>query len=141
MNREIKIRAWDVYNQRMVYEPYLFENKPDYLDNPEPYRFYETWQDVEDGIGRLCYIMQFTGLKDKNGKEIYEGDIYLSFGGLKNIVEFNDGAFGYWVYPDKSYKYFITFSENKHFEINNGVSNKIEVIGNIYENSNLLING
>ena len=28
----------------MVYSPYLFEPKPDYLDNPEPYRFYETWQ-------------------------------------------------------------------------------------------------
>ena len=78
-------------------------------------------------------IMQYTGLKDKNGKEIYEGDIIEDdcFGknetGLGKIV-FNEGAF--MVYD---------------FEINDINGNlcgwqteRIKVIGNIYENPELL---
>lgn len=98
--RTLKFRCWDVFNQRMVNEPYLFEPKPNYLDNPEPYRFYETWNDVEDG--RLCYVMQFTGFKDVKGNEIYEGDIlslwYSRDTTGKDIVKFNDTV----VWEDKN---------------------------------------
>jgi len=94
--REIKFRVWDTYNQRMVEDFYLFEKMPDFYDNPEPYRYYEGYRDCEDGIGKPCYIMQFTGLKDKNGIEIYEGDfIRLHEYGedvYKEVV-FHNGAF------------------------------------------------
>ncbi len=67
-------------------------------------------------------IRQFTGLKDKNGKEIYESDI-LKWQNGKGMVEYNDlnGMFmidGIWSFNDE-YKTW-------------------KVIGNIYENSNLL---
>ena len=126
-NRSLKFRCWDVFNQRMVSEPYLFEVKPAYLDNPEPYRFYETWNDVEDGIGRLCYVMQFTGFKDTKGNEIYEGDI-LSL----------------WYSRDTTGKDIVKFNHTVVWEDTNGFSGwnipfleSAEIIGNVFDTTEL----
>jgi hypothetical protein len=67
-------------------------------------------------------VMQFTGLKDKNGKEIYEGDVIRGEGG--NLpVEWRNGF--YMVRPDKT-----------AFDLVDGY--EIDIIGNIYENPGLL---
>lgn len=78
-------------------------------------------------------IMQSTGLNDKNGKEIYEGDICIDHGGIPCIGEIKydedfAGFFFYLKYED------VPFIEQE--SIYDFVD--IEVIGNIYENPELL---
>lgn len=92
-----------------------------------------------------CYpgsIGQFTGLYDKNGKEIYEGDIVLTpfidpiFGDMvgedlcvKRQVKFNDGSFV--VNEGDGFIYLECFTRNNH----------IEICGNIHDNQELLKDG
>lgn len=84
-------------------------------------------------------IMQYINLKDKNSKEIYEGDIVRCFGldddYYNTAVVFKNGAFGY-ITP--MLKDFISFAQNDNFSWNNGQSDKILIIGNIFENPELL---
>lgn len=70
--REIKFRAWDK-KEHCWFNSWCIHCNGHYRDNTveedrmgKPY-----WKDIPDNL----IIMQFTGLKDKNGKEIYEGDI------------------------------------------------------------------
>jgi hypothetical protein len=95
-------------------------------DNDSPQMF--DWHKIKD-IG-LCEfqnkyynLMQFTGLKDKNGVEIYEGDKikYKNYNGYSKIV-FQNGSFGY-----HGISCFITLLDTN--------MNHIEVIGNIFENT------
>ena len=111
--REIKFRVWDGYNKEMIY-----------CDSIE----------VENSNrGLICYgnffvvdnIMQYTGLKDKNRKEIYEGDI-VCIGNEIMEVFFEKGAFK--VYTKHKGECLIS-----ELDLSN-----LEIIGNIYEHKHLL---
>ena len=146
MSRELKVRALDRDLEIMVYSDK--RNKSTYDINYE-FAMNEkgvlvcNWhEDTEDYYGNfkeangtLDNLMQYTGLKDKNGKEIYEGDILSIkiYSGDKvivegkTVVEFKDGCFGVIWGHDKAF-----LSLNSFFKA------KFEVIGNIYENPELL---
>lgn len=76
-------------------------------------------------------LMQYTGLKDKNGKEIYEGDVvnysHPRTNEIIRTVTFKHGAFG-----------IEGIYEKTHIIFGNILDSHIEVIGNIYENPELL---
>lgn len=111
--REIKFRAWDGKS----------------MFNVEQITFNEAIWGCDKGRGVSIVfqphiiLMQFTGLHDKNGKEIYEGDIlcWPKYEGKKNqirwVVEWNNDRAGWTDWSPR---------------------NEAEVIGNIYENPELL---
>lgn len=126
--REIKFRAWIKDYEVMVTVDFIdfIEGEITIIDHEGIQRIF-TLSEVE--------LMQYTGLKDKNGVEIYERDIlstdldrpYL-------IVEFRNGAFMFQCHDNGKdyYDFMATTGENSNF------TKYHEVIGNIYENPELL---
>ena len=134
MNRDIKFRLWSKIGKK-----FIETDNPDldFVINNNGYLY-----SIEYCYGETCIlpqmdteVLQFTGLKDRNGKEIYEGDIlkynFPYDGRLKHVspVKFleTEASFGIKdIYGNEIPLYRIT------------ANNYFEVVGNIYENPELL---
>ena len=128
MSRKIKFRAWDKLNKSFTYsdtghqEHYILT-----LDG----RF----QNLQNGSGGDEYVVQqYTGLKDKNGKDIYEGDM-LNFS-INNTVELGDADIMDYknqdVHYSEEYASFM-FGEDGFTPLDRIIMTSIEVVGNIFE--------
>lgn len=124
MNRELKFRVWDDLNKKWLFgyeHPNLggFSMMGEVMCFGEYHRMLNSFSlDDWDKIK----IMQFTGKKDKNGKDIYEGDMNQDRG----IVKWNtDSASFVWDYNNDLH----CFEEESEW---------CEIIGNIFENPELL---
>ncbi len=117
MKRILKFRAWDSDKKVMIFDFHPTAN----------YTIFQTQVNdkficggtMQNGDWNEPDLMQYTGLKDKNGKEIYEGDIIKKTDKTKSpmLVEWRGGAWGY----------------------SNVMWNKYnEILGNIHENPELL---
>jgi uncharacterized phage protein (TIGR01671 family) len=116
--REIKFRAWDKIKKKM-YEAYSVTNGEMCVD-------INFTNECENGSRIDLEWMQFTGLHDKNGKEIYEGDLMRNFDNSISLVEYKEiEASDDATAPGVGFQ----FSQEPF---------NIEVIGNIYENPELL---
>ena len=150
--REIKFRAWDTIGKEMYFNyPNRWGNMK--VKEADGLMTMDLEQVVVglngtlyilDECGRYTYLregeavlMQFTGLKDKNGKEIYEGDIigrYTPTSKLKDVFEikWDDEPQGFYADEQPGWDGTVLgYSLLENWEA-------LEVIGNIYENSELL---
>ncbi len=136
MSREIKFRAWNKLEKKMLYS-----DDDKFLC--EPHAFFGSICPADDSAyyckGRISDInrkrvykyskpMQYTGLEDKNGKEIYEGDILKDQRGQFGVVFYSNNLAAYqvnWKMDDGSYMTDSCLDYGK-------------VVGNKYENKELL---
>ncbi len=132
--RDIKFRVYD--EGSMKYPEEYKENRFDnyFIDLNGQLRYYQNCYDGGFFDTDNAKLMQFTGLHDKNGKEIYEGDIVK----VKNV----DYHIGQIIYDEEYAEYEIEIGKDSAFPISVlytlSYDLDIEVIGNIYENSELL---
>ena len=134
MNREIKFRVYDEDLKKMRY----LNNSHDFICFDEKGNGY--YHNMQTGLGEwFSNLMQYTGIKDKNGVEIYEGDI------LETCENYGIGEcwLKYEVKYNKELAQFILFPviENGKYNSNNWDTpiysyheQAREIIGNIYEN-------
>lgn len=137
MNRIIKFRAWDKDEEKMDYNIGLVGNRIlfEYGDIESDDSSVEaiSYVDIDERNEKYFEIMQYTGLKDKNDKEIYEGDIVNI---INNSVDEDDGYFI--VKYDIETARYILSGNSLVYDFDNTYANECEVIGSIYENPELL---
>lgn len=134
MNRTLKFRAWDKLLKEMLtgYGFLVGASGKFYLDTG----FDEVT--ASDSRRDDFVMMQFTGLKDKNGKEIYEGDVLrlidseFEEGNNYVTVEWNNEVAGFDPFID-----YVQFSISPVSGVGDDPKN-CEVIGNVFENPELI---
>jgi len=135
--REIKFRAWDNHRKKMCYEVDIYCEPPDTWWTGQWY--------FSDGQKAECFmsadknnvLMQWTGLLDRLGKEIYEGDILGGNWGLPILYCDKCKSFTGWYICGETKECMNCSGDVSWNEIVED-DGKIEIIGNIYENPGLL---
>jgi len=128
MSRVLKFRAWDKLNKSFIYSDEGYQGH--YVLTLDG-----KFQNLQNGSGGDEYIVQdYIGLKDKNGKDIYEGDL-INFS-VNNTVELGDADIMDYknqdVHYSEEYASFM-FGEDGFTPLDRIIMTSIEVVGNIFE--------
>jgi uncharacterized phage protein (TIGR01671 family) len=134
MPREIKFRFWDKHTKKMhevgeirfgVKHGMTSTDLADYVIDPYGSRYCI--------VGENCELLEYTGLKDKQDKEIYEGDIVK--GVVDTLTPSQNDIDAYYIvrYEDGTWNYSYSLQE-----VGQIPSTGWEIVGNIYENPELL---
>lgn len=127
--REIKFKAWDKKRKKIIKVGEINFNQIGEVSHIVSIN--------GEVLGNDFVLLQYTGLKDKNGKEIYEGDILQGWNNKKyggdgtlptgySVVKFENGCFR-------------VFGRPIWDALNDSLTpNSVEVVGNIFENFDLL---
>ena len=133
MNRDIKFRLWSKIGKK-----FIETDNPDldFVINNNGYLY-----SIENFYGEIYVlpqmdieVLQFTGLKDRNGKEIYEGDVI-------KLIYFKDGRkreIGKVVFLHYQASFGIIDRDGNEYPLYRNTATQIEIIGNIYEDPSLL---
>lgn len=123
--REIKFRAWDKEQKEWV-KYSITDNIPIFCHNTSRWR--------TDKAGERFVLSQYTGLKDKNNREIYEGDVIkaISFARWIGVVEYSDENSAF-IFDDLDKKY-----RGDSIVFMSQFDQGFKILGNIYENPELL---
>ena len=145
--RELKFRIWDIQDKSFLSQEYLKEFKVSISCDGQTIR-----QDFWGGdktVGEDVIVQQYTGLKDKNNVEIYEGDIVkysrchvVSVEERKNVFSsklIEDGDFvGEIIFIFPSFCWSYDHKRYDDIESMTGATHRYEVIGNTFETPELL---
>ena len=132
MKREIKFRAWDNDNELFSYMSFSDIMKmAETLDSFESY-FTRDYFTKNDEKTNNPLLMQFTKLKDKNGQDIYEGDIVITNEAIMTGESYSRvGSIGY----REDIASFVFIEQDGEWD---SIEIVDTIIGNIYENPELL---
>jgi len=131
MVKELKFRGWDLDNKKML--PVIMIN------------FNDGSVSLDGGVNNCqCILMQYVGVVDKNGKEIYESDILKGHDGFIYRVWAVEGGFAVNVHVDVfkndiKMGYPFPLQPLADEQTVSYFKSSCEVIGNVYENKNLLL--
>ena len=125
--RTIKFRGFNRKNNMWLYGFYL-QNRGAHFVCPDEFANGKTWDDYEIDPNTLGW---FTNLHDKNGREIYEGDV-LMIEGIKT-----NRYFKVWWNPDK-FTFYIGHSPMDAYLRKDGNLCEFCIVGNIYDNPELI---
>ena len=134
--RQIKFRGKDTFKSKFFPQRWLYGTPVQDGD--------DMWMCVkkeDKGIVSVkvdpSTVGQFTGLLDRNGKEIFEGDIVRYGEFIYHVIEFKHGMFGYTLMDG----WFVGYGGNTNFTFNPlDKSKEHEVIGNVFDNPELITN-
>ena len=125
----LRYRAWDSWRKRMSVVDRIYIDTEGVRLHDD---FGEYWRDFRD-----AKLMQSTGLFDRNGKEIFEGDILTN--GMDIVDVRNHETLGFYTLVNGREVFFGHGTSIEEFEEDiEGFTEIAEVLGNIYENPELL---
>jgi len=134
-NREIKFRVWDKQKK-------AFNIKDSMFLSVDGFQTLLLRYPLENDYLRDCIIQQYTSLKDKNEKEIYEGDIvetiYADENHIGEII-FDINTCAYRIKTKQNLLPIITYRFDENYNPKGFLQVVTLIVGNIFENSDLII--